>query len=169
MSSSTETRLQQLGIALPKPHAGAAMYVPWVKTGNLLFTSGQLPLKDGRLKATGLLGEHLDLAEGQEAARWCAVNLLSQLRAALGDLDRVQRLIKITVFVAAANGFNDHHLVANGASELLADVFGFKGDHARSAVGVAGLPMNAPVEIEAVVEFANANSWEGLAEFSNGY
>jgi enamine deaminase RidA (YjgF/YER057c/UK114 family) len=150
----TESRLELLGIDLPQPTATAAKYVPWVQTGNLIFTSGQLPLKDGGLAATGLLGRDLGIPEGHDVARWCAINVLAQLREALGDLDRVQRLVKITVFVAAAEGFNEHHVVANGASELLATVFGDKGQHARSAVGVAGLPLNAPVEVEAVVEFA---------------
>lgn len=154
MTSLTATRLQQLGIDLPEPTTAAAKYVPWVKTGNLVFTSGHLPLRDGGLAATGLLGRDLDVPDGQEVARWCAINVLSQLREALGDLDRVQRLVKITVFVAATEGFNDHHLVANGASELLATVLDDKGQHARSAVGVSGLPLNAPVEVEAIVEFA---------------
>jgi enamine deaminase RidA (YjgF/YER057c/UK114 family) len=154
MTSLTATRLQELGIDLPDTTTSAAKYVPWAQTGNLVFTSGQLPLKDGGLAATGLLGRDLDVPEGQEVARWCAINVLAQLRDALGDLDRVQRLVKITVFVAATEGFNDHHLVANGASELLATAFGDKGQHTRSAIGVAGLPLNAPVEVEAIVEFA---------------
>lgn len=154
MTSTTATRLQQLGIELPEPTTVAAKYVPWVRTGNLIFTSGQLPMKNGELAATGLLGQDLGIAEGLEGARWCAINVLAQLREALGDLDRVQRLVKITVFVAGAQGFTDHHVVANGASELLATAFGDNGAHARSAVGVASLPMNAPVEVEAVVEFA---------------
>lgn len=153
MTSTTALRLQQLGIELPEPTAAAAKYVPWVRTGNLIFTSGQLPLRDGSLTATGLLGQDMDLEAGQDAARTCAINVLAQLREALGDLDRVQRLVKITVFVAAAPGFGEHHLVANGASELLAGAFGSKGEHSRSAVGVAGLPLNAAVEVEAVVEF----------------
>ncbi|MEQ7734812.1 RidA family protein, partial [Escherichia coli] len=154
MTSATATRLEQLGIDLPQPSTSAAKYVPWVQTGNLVFTSGQLPLKDGALAATGLLGRDLDILDGQEVARWCAVNVLAQLRDALDDLDRVQRLVKITVFVASAPGFTDHHLVANGASELLAAAFGDKGQHTRSAIGVVALPLNAPVEVEAVVEFA---------------
>jgi enamine deaminase RidA (YjgF/YER057c/UK114 family) len=154
MTSTTATRLQELGIDLPEPTTAAAKYVPWVQTGNLIFTSGQLPLKDGVLSATGLLGQDLDVEEGQDVARWCAINVLAQLRDALGSLDRVKRLVKITVFVAGAPGFSEHHLVANGASELLATALGDEGQHSRSAVGVSGLPLNAPVEVEAVVEFA---------------
>jgi len=153
MTSTIGLRLKQLGIDLPEPTAAAAKYVPWVQTGNLIFTSGQLPLKDGVLTATGLLGQDMDIAAGQDAARLCAINVLAQLREALGDLDRVQRVVKITVFVAATPGFREHHLVANGASELLATAFGDKGEHSRSAVGVSGLPLNAPVEVEAVIEF----------------
>ncbi|MFK0003064.1 RidA family protein [Paenarthrobacter sp. NPDC090520] len=152
MTTTTLDRLEKMGIDLPEPGTAAAKYVPWVQTGNLIFTSGQLPLKNGTLTATGLLGRDLDTTEGREVARWCAINVLAQLRDALGDLDRVKRLVKITVFVAGADGFTDHHLVANGASELLAEAFAERGQHARSAVGMAALPLNAPVEVEAIVE-----------------
>lgn len=146
-----EERLAELGIVLPAPPAPAAAYVPWTRTGDLLFTAGQLPLEDGELMATGVLGGGLDLEVGQRCARACAVNVLAQVRAAAGELSRVRRVAKLTVFVASAPSFTDQHLVANGASELIGGVLGDAGRHARSAVGVAALPMNAPVEVEAVV------------------
>jgi enamine deaminase RidA (YjgF/YER057c/UK114 family) len=152
MSTTVEGKLEALGINLPKAAAPAANYVPYMQTGNLLFTAGQLPLKDGHLIATGLLGLNLDATKGQEAARQCAVNILAQAKAALGDLERITRIIKITVFVASTPDFTTQHLVANGASDLLVAALGDKGKHARSAVGVASLPLNAPVEIEAILE-----------------
>lgn len=149
-----DERLAELGITLPEPAAPAAAYVPWVQTGELIFTAGQLPLEHGELVARGVLGAGLDLDIGQRCARACAINILAQLRAATGDLSRVARVVKLTVFVASAPGFTDHHLVANGCSELLSAVLGDAGPHARSAVGVACLPMGAPVEADAVVEVA---------------
>lgn len=154
MSDTAEQRLAALGIDLPKAAAPAANYVPYMRTGNLLFTAGQLPLKGGHLIATGLLGQDLDASKGQEAARQCAINILAQAKAALGDLENIARIIKITVFVASTPDFTTQHLVANGASDLLVTVLGDKGKHARSAVGVASLPLNAPVEIEAIIEVA---------------
>ena len=154
MSDTAEQRLAALGIDLPKAAAPAANYVPYMRTGNLLFTAGQLPLKGGHLIATGLLGQDLDASKGQEAARQCAINILAQAKAALGDLENIARIIKITVFVASTPDFTTQHLVANGASDLLVAVLGDKGKHARSAVGVASLPLNAPVEIEAIIEVA---------------
>ena len=152
MSETVETRLQSMGITLPQAAAPAANYLPWCRSGTLLFTAGQLPLKDGKLAATGLLGRDLDTAQGKEAARLCAINILAQAKAATHDLEKIARLVKITVFVASAPGFTEQHLVANGASDLLAEALGERGRHARSAVGVASLPMNAPVEIEAIIE-----------------
>jgi len=152
MTGSIEAKIQAMGIALPAAAAPAANYVPFMRTGNLLFTAGQLPLRDGKLISTGVVGLALDMAAGQEAARQCAINILAQARAALGSLDSVARIVKITVFVASEPGFTEQHLVANGASDLLAAVFGEAGRHARSAVGVASLPLDAPVEIEAIIE-----------------
>jgi len=152
MTGSIETRIAEMGIALPAAAAPAANYVPFMRSGNLLFTAGQLPLRDGKLASTGLVGADLDVAAGQDAARQCAINILAQAKAALGSLDSVARIVKITVFVASAPGFTQQHLVANGASDLLAEVFGEAGQHARSAVGVASLPLDAPVEIEAIIE-----------------
>lgn len=149
---SAAERLAAMGIELPVAAAPAANYIPFTQSGTLLFTSGQLPLKDGKLTATGLLGRDLDVAAGQDAAKWCAVNILAQAKAALGDLDRIARIVKISVFVASTPDFTEQHLVANGASNLLVEVLGDAGRHARSAVGMASLPLNAPVEIEAIIE-----------------
>ncbi|SDP62968.1 Enamine deaminase RidA, house cleaning of reactive enamine intermediates, YjgF/YER057c/UK114 family [Phyllobacterium sp. YR620] len=152
MTSTIESRLKELGIELPVAAAPAANYVPFAQTGKLLLTSGQLPLSGGKLIHTGLLGAQLAVAEGQEAARACAINILSQAKAALGDLDKIARIVKITVFVASTPNFTEQHLVANGASDLLVAVLGDAGRHARSAVGTAALPLNAPVEVEAIIE-----------------
>lgn len=149
-----DERLAELGITLPDPPPPAAAYVPWIRSGALVFTAGQLPLESGDLLARGVVGRDLDLDAARDCARACAVNLLTQLRAAAGDLSRVRRLVKVTVFVASAPSFTEQHLVANGCSELLAEVLGEAGPHARSAVGVASLPMGAPVEADAVAELA---------------
>jgi enamine deaminase RidA (YjgF/YER057c/UK114 family) len=137
---------------LPVPPAPAAAYVPVVRAGDLVFVSGQVPMGPQGLVATGKLGAELDLEAGTDCARACAVNVLAQLRAELGELDRVRRVVKLTVFVSSAPAFIEQHLVANGASELFAEVFGEQGRHSRSALGVPVLPMDAPVEVEAVVE-----------------
>jgi enamine deaminase RidA (YjgF/YER057c/UK114 family) len=152
MGEKIEQRLADLGVTLPAAAAPAANYVPYSRAGNLVMTAGQLPLKDGKLTATGLLGQDLDTSAGQEAAKYCAINILAQAKAAIGDLARIKRIVKITVFVASAPGFTEQHLVANGASDFLVAALGDSGKHARSAVGTAVLPLNAPVEIEAVIE-----------------
>lgn len=152
MSETIEKRLSDLGVTLPVAAAPAANYVPYCQTGNLLFTAGQLPLKDGKLQATGLLGRDVDTATGKEAAKYCAINILAQAKAALGDLEKIRRLVKITVFVASTADFVEQHLVANGASDFLVAALGERGKHARSAVGTASLPLNAAVEIEAIFE-----------------
>ncbi|HEY0411772.1 MAG TPA: RidA family protein [Allosphingosinicella sp.] len=144
------TRLADLGIALPEPAAPVAAYVPTVLVGNLLHISGQVSFEDGAL-LTGRLGEDRDLAFGQRAARACGLMLLAQMRKALGSLERVERVVKLGVFVNSASGFTDQPKVANGASELMEQVFGEAGRHARSAVGVPVLPLGAAVEIDAVV------------------
>ncbi|SMH48681.1 RidA family protein [Mesorhizobium australicum] len=154
MADTIEARLAAEGVTLPAAAAPAANYVPFMQSGNLLFTAGQLPLADGKLVATGLLGRDLDTATGREAARACALNILAQVKAAAGDLEKIARIVKITVFVASTADFTEQHLVANGASDFLATVLGERGKHARSAVGTASLPLNAPVEIEAIVELA---------------
>ncbi|CDX52975.1 Endoribonuclease L-PSP [Mesorhizobium plurifarium] len=152
MSQTIERRLDELGIELPVAANSVANYLPMAEAGSLVLTSGQLPLADAKLTAQGLLGRDLDVAAGTLAAKQCALNILAQAKACLGSLERVARIVKITVFVASAADFTEQHLVANGASDFLVDVFGEKGKHARSAVGVAALPMNAPVEIEAIIE-----------------
>lgn len=149
--TTPEQRLAELGITLPEPPAPAAAYRPYRQSGALVFTAGQLPTVDGQLPVTGRLGAELDVEQGQRQARQAAINVLAQARAAAGDLGRV-RVVKLTVFVASDPDFTSQHLVANGASELLGDVLGEEGVHARSAVGVAVLPLNAPVEIEAIIE-----------------
>jgi enamine deaminase RidA (YjgF/YER057c/UK114 family) len=152
MSETIEKRLSDLGVTLPAAAAPAANYVPYSRTGNLLFTAGQLPLKDGKLQASGLLGRDVDTASGKDAAKYCAINILAQAKAALGDLEKIRKLVKITVFVASAADFVEQHLVANGASDFLVAALGERGKHARSAVGTASLPLNAAVEIEAIFE-----------------
>ncbi|MBZ9738608.1 MULTISPECIES: RidA family protein [unclassified Mesorhizobium] len=152
MSETIEKRLSDLGVTLPVAAAPAANYVPYCRSGNLLFTAGQLPLRDGKLQASGLLGRDVDTATGKDAAKYCAINILAQAKAALGDLEKIRRLVKITVFVASAPDFVEQHLVANGASDFLVAVLGEGGKHARSAVGTASLPLNAAVEIEAIFE-----------------
>jgi enamine deaminase RidA (YjgF/YER057c/UK114 family) len=154
MADTIQNRLAALGVTLPAAAAPAANYVPFAQSGKLVLTAGQLPLVDGKLAATGLLGRDLDTAAGKEMARLCAINVLAQLQAASGDLERIARLVKITVFVASTPDFTEQHLVANGASDFLVEVLGEAGKHARSAVGVAVLPLNAPVEIEAIAELA---------------
>ena len=154
MVDTIEARLAAAGVAMPAAAAPAANYVPFMQTGTLLFTAGQLPLVGGKLIATGLLGRDLDTAAGKEAAKACAINILAQVKAATGDLEKIVRLVKITVFVASTPDFTEQHLVANGASDFLATILGDRGKHARSAVGTVSLPLNAPVEIEAIVEIA---------------
>lgn len=154
MGETIEKRLSDLGVTLPTPAAPAANYVPFVRSGNLLFTAGQLPLKDGKLQVAGLVGRDLDTAAAQEGAKLCAINILAQAKAALGDLEKIARVVKITVFVASTADFTEQHLVANGASDFLAAALGERGKHARAAVGMASLPLNAAVEVEAIIEVA---------------
>ncbi|MGB3391469.1 MAG: RidA family protein [Pseudaminobacter sp.] len=154
MGETIENRLQSMGISLPEAAAPAANYVPFVRTGNLLYPSGQLPMKDGKLHITGLLGRDIDTATGKEAAKLCAINVLAQAKAALGDLEKIVRLVKITIYVASAPDFTEQHLVGNGASDFFAEVLGERGKHARVAVGMAALPLNAAVEVEAIIEVA---------------
>lgn len=156
MTDTILSRLAAMGVSLPPAAAPAANYVPFATSGRLVLTAGQLPLADGKLIATGLVGRDLDTAAGKGAARQCAINILAQLQAATGDLEKIVRLVKLTVFVASAPGYTEQHLVANGASDFLAEALGDRGRHARSAVGVACLPLNAPVEIEAIAEIVEA-------------
>lgn len=145
-------RLADLGLSLPPAPAPAAAYVPATVSNGLVMTAGQLPVVDGALPTTGRCGDQVDTEGAKQLARTAALNLLAVAAAAVdGDLDRL-RLVKLVVFVASTPGFHEQHLVANGASELLADVLGESGVHARSAVGVAALPMNSPVELEGIFE-----------------
>lgn len=143
-------RLAELGITLPTPPVPVAAYVPFVRAGDLLFVSGQIPSADGKVKFTGKLGAGVDIATGQEAAKLCAINLLAQAQAALGSLEKVARVVRLGGFVACTPDFTDHPKVVNGASELMLAVFGEAGRHARAAVGAPSLPLDAAVEVEAV-------------------
>ena len=147
-----EEKLAELGLAVPEVAAPVAAYVPAVRSGNHVFTSGQLPMREGKLMATGKVGGEVTQAEAVECARQCALNALAAIRAELGELSAVKRVVKVVAFVASTPDFTAQPLVANGVSELLGDVFGDIGRHARSAVGVPVLPLDAPVEVELVVE-----------------
>ena len=150
MTDMIDARLKELGLTLPEAAAPVASYLPTVEHGGLLHISGQLPFLDGALM-TGRLGEDRDVDYGNQAAQRCALMLVSQMRRALGDLSRVERIVKLGVFVNSAPGFTDQAKVANGASELMQALFGEAGRHARSAVGVAVLPLGAAVEVDAIV------------------
>ncbi len=152
MTSPIEQKLADLGVVLPTPTPPLANYVPVVGSGKLLFISGQVSIDAAGKVITGKLGGGVDIETGRAAAKLCAINILAQAKAALGDLEKIRRLVKINVFVASAPGFAEQHLVANGASDLLAEVLGERGKHARAAVGMAALPLNAAVEIDAVIE-----------------
>ena len=155
MPGQIEQRLRDAGLTLPPAAAPVAAYVPSVQSGAMLYLSGQLPMQDGAPAIKGLLGGAVSLEQGAEAARLCALNLLTQAKLALdGDLDRIRRLVKLTGFVAATAAFTDHPKVVNGASELMITALGPAGRHARSAVGVASLPLGAAVEVEAIFEIA---------------
>jgi enamine deaminase RidA (YjgF/YER057c/UK114 family) len=152
MATSPESRLEELGITLPAPPAPAGAYVPATRAGNLVFTAGQLPLEAGELTLRGKVGDTVGVDEAREAARVCAMNALAAASTQTGGVAGISRIVKVTGFVASAPGFNEQPQVINGASEFLGEIFGDAGLHARSAVGVAELPMNAPVEVELVVE-----------------
>ncbi len=151
---SPEQRLAELGLTLPEVAKPAAAYVPAVRSGSLVFTSGQLPTVDGVLPATGKVGAEVSAEDAKAMARQCALNALAAVKAEIGDLSLVVRVVKVLGFVASAPTFTGQPQVVNGASELLVAVFGDAGQHARSAVGVAALPLDAPVEVEIVVELA---------------
>jgi enamine deaminase RidA (YjgF/YER057c/UK114 family) len=155
MSADIEARINELGITLPQAAAPAANYVPFVISGSYLYISGQLPMENGKVAVTGHLGSGIDVATGQRAAELCAINVLAQAKAALGgDLSRIRRIVKLNGFIASEPTFIEQHLVMNGASNLIAKVLGDAGIHARAAVGMASLPFNAAVEIDAVIEIA---------------
>ncbi len=148
-----EERLADLGLAVPEVPKPVAVYVPAVRSGNLVFTSGQLPMRSGELMQTGKVGGDVSPDEAVECAQQCALNAIAAVKAELGDLDLVKRVVKVVVFVASTPDFTGQPQVANGASELFGSVFDDAGVHARSAVGVPVLPLDAPVEVELVVEF----------------
>jgi len=148
---SVSARLGQLGITLPEMVAPLASYVPAARTGNLVYTSGQLPMEAGQLRRTGKVGAEVSPEDGKAMARICALNALAAVHSLVG-IDAVARVVKVVGFVASAPGFNGQPSVINGASDLLAEVFGDAGAHARSAVGVSELPLDAPVEVELIVE-----------------
>ena len=153
MASNVDARLKDLGITIPDAPAPAANYVPYTVTGNLVFVSGQVPFVDGKLTATGRIGEDATPEDGYEQARICAINLIAQVKAACsGDLDRVTRVVKLGGFVASADDFNGQPGVVNGASDLMVEVFGDAGRHARFAVGTNALPLGCIVEIDGVFE-----------------
>jgi enamine deaminase RidA (YjgF/YER057c/UK114 family) len=155
MHANIEQRIAQLGIELPNPASPAGSYVPYVLVGGLLLVAGQLPIWNGTLRYDGRIGAEITLEEGIAAARLCGLNLLAQVRAACGgDLDRVRRVARLAGFVQAGPGFTEHPKVLNGASELMFEVFGQAGRHARVAVGAASLPLGAAVEIEGMFEIA---------------
>jgi enamine deaminase RidA (YjgF/YER057c/UK114 family) len=151
VTSATE-RLAELGLTLPPVTTPLAAYVPAVRTGPYVYVSGQVPVADGKLLAAGKVGGTVSAAEAAGLARACALNALAAAAAAAGGLDEIRRIVKVTGFVASAPGFNGQPQVINGASELLMEVFGEDGRHARSAVGVAELPLDAPVEVELIAE-----------------
>ena len=150
MEGSPETRLEELGVELPEAPAGA--YVPATRTGNLVFTAGQLPFEGDEVNVRGKVGDAVIVEEAHEAARLCAINALAAAVTETGGLAGISRIVKVTGFVASAPGFNNQPRVLNGASDFLGDIFGNAGQHARSAIGVAELPMDAPVEVELAVE-----------------
>ncbi|MGH8965673.1 MAG: RidA family protein [Actinomycetes bacterium] len=150
--TTPEDRLAELGLEVPELASPVAAYVPSVRTGNYVYTSGQLPWRDGQLIATGKVGGEVSVEEATECARQCALNALAVVRAEVGELSRIVRIVKVVAFVASTPDFTGQPGVANGASELFGTVFGDAGQHARSAVGVPVLPMDTPVEVEMIVE-----------------
>ena len=151
---SANAKIQELGITLPEVAKPAGAYVPAVQSGNLVFTAGQIPLVEGKLVATGKVGKEISVEQAKDIARICALNAVAAIKGVVGDLDRVKKVIKVVGFVASTPDFTQQPQVINGASELLEQIFGENGIHARSAVGVAVLPLDAPVEVELIVEIA---------------
>ena len=154
MTSSVETALAGLGLTLPEANAPVANYVPYVRTGNLLFVSGQISKTTAGAAVLGKLGVDVDVAGGQKAAELCALNILAQVKGAVGDLDKIVRVVRLNAFVNSAPEFTDQPQVVNGASNLFANVLGDKGKHSRTAVGVAAPPLGVAVEIDAIIEVA---------------
>ena len=158
MAGDIERRLRELGVELPTAAAPAANYVPFIVAGPVVYCAGQLPVWNGEIRYSGRLGEGVSLEEGQAAARLCALNLVAQAKAACdGNLDRVLRVVRLGVFVNSADAFTDQPRVANGASDLMVEVFGEAGRHARSAVGVNVLPLGVAVEVDGIFEVGNSS------------
>lgn len=151
---SANAKIRELGITLPEVAKPAGAYVPAVQSGNLVFTAGQIPLIEGKLVATGKVGKEISVEQAKDIARICALNAVAAIKGVVGDLDRVKKVVKVVGFVASTQDFTQQPQVINGASELLEQIFGENGIHARSAVGVAVLPLDAPVEVELIVEIA---------------
>ena len=149
---SFEAKVKELGLTLPEAPKPVAAYVPAVKVEEYVYTSGQIPFVNGELKFKGKLGKELTLEQGYEAAKVCALNCLAVIKGQIGSLDNIKQIVKVTGFVSSASGFNDQPKVINGASELLGEIFGEQGQHARAAVGVNELPVDAAVEVEMVVK-----------------
>lgn len=147
-----EEKIKQMGITITEAAKPLAAYIPALQVGNLVMTSGQVPIKGGAIKYQGKVGKDLSEEEGKEAAKLCAINCLSAIKSVIGNLDKIKRIVKLTVFVSSAEGFTAQPKVANGASEFIVEVFGDSGKHVRSAVGVSELPLNSAVEIEMIVE-----------------
>lgn len=147
-----EEKLKSMGLTLPETPKPVAAYIPAIRVGDIVYTSGQIPMVKGELKFKGKLGDEISKEKGYEAAKICALNALSAVKGLIGDLDQLDRIIKVVGFVASAEGFTEQPAVVNGASEFLKELFGEKGLHARSAVGVAELPLGVPVEIEMIVQ-----------------
>lgn len=148
-----EEKLESIGIKLPNPPTPAGSYVPVIRTGNLLFISGQIPMEDGKVIFTGKVSDN-NLETAQKSARMCAINILAQIKRELGNLDKITRIVKLSGFVNSMSDFTQHPKVINPASDLLFEIFGEKGKHARVAVGVACLPLDSMTEIDAIVEFS---------------
>ncbi len=146
-----EERLEELGIILPKPPTPAGSYVPVIRTGNLLFISGQIPMEDGKVVFTGKVSDD-NLEEAQKSARMCAINILAQIKRETGDLDKIFRIVRLSGFVNSSQEFTQHPKVINAASDLIFEIFGEKGKHSRIAVGVTSLPLGSMTEIDAVIE-----------------
>lgn len=156
-----EDRLKELGITLPTPPAAVAAYAPWIRTGDQVITSGQLPWQDGKMAFTGKLGEAVDEDQGYQAARICAINAIAQLRAAVGDLERIRQIVRLEGNVHSAPGFRAHPQVLNGASDLMNEVFGSRGRHTRTALGINEMPLDAPVQLSVYATVADPVSADG--------
>ena len=154
MAGKIDARLKELGITLPEAPLPAANYVPFVRSGNLVFIAGQIPMEGGKPQFIGKLGREFKIEDGQKSARLCALNVIAQVRAAIGDLDKVKRCVRVGGFVNGTPDFTDQPQVINGASDVIVQIFGDAGKHARAAVGVASLPRGVATEVEAVFEVA---------------